>query len=65
MIEGLSYRFGKICLDHIELYDRWNPEHEQFFESNYVLLGEDAMAWFKVRECSLDSQNALTVASSR
>ena len=65
MIEGLSYRVGKICPDHIEVYDKWYPEHERFFESNYVLLREDVMAWFDVRECSVDSHNAFTVASSR
>ena len=64
-IKGLPYHVGKICPDHIEVYDHWYPEHERFFESNYVLLREDAIAWFNIRDCTLDVNNTLAVASSR
>lgn len=63
-IEGLPYHVGKICPDHIEVYDKWYPEHERFFESNYVLLREDTMAWFDVRDCKFDLHNTLAVRSS-
>jgi FkbM family methyltransferase len=63
-IEGLPYRVGKVCQDHIEVYDKWSPEHERFFEANYVLLKNDVMSWFQIRKCSLDENNALVVGRS-
>ena len=62
-IDGLPYRVGKICPDHIEVYDKWHPEHERFFEANYVLLREDAISWFSTRECNLDINNTIAVDS--
>lgn len=62
-IDGLPYRVGKICQDHIEVYDNWYPEHERFFEANYVLLKDEVVSWFDIRECSLDVNNALVVAT--
>lgn len=38
LIEGLPYRFGKICADRIEVCKEWHPELERFFEANYVLV---------------------------
>lgn len=63
-IDGFPYRVGKVCPNHIEIYDQWHPEHERFFEANYVLLRDDAVAWFDIRECSLDVNNTLAVVSS-
>ncbi len=62
--EGLPYHIGKICPNDIEVYDKWYPEHERFFEANYVLLRRDAVSWFNTTECRLDINNTLAVASS-
>ena len=43
---------------------RWYPEHERFFEANYVLIRNGAASSFRVRECTLGAGNAL-VASHR
>jgi FkbM family methyltransferase len=60
-IEGLQYKVGKICRDHIEIYPSWHFELDKFFESNYVLIRKDALCWFDVRECHFDKFNAPTV----
>lgn len=37
-IADKPYRIGKLHRDGIETYERWHPELERFFESNYVLI---------------------------
>lgn len=61
LTEGIPYHIGKICPDHIEVFDKWHPEHERFFEANYVLLREDTLHWFDVRACNIDAHNTLVV----
>jgi FkbM family methyltransferase len=61
--EGCGYRVGKVCRDCIHLYDKWHPEHERFFEANYVMLRADALAWFPISNYILDSHNALTAVA--
>ena len=63
-VEGLPYKVGKICPNHIEIYEKWYPENERFFEANYVLLRNDSIAWFDTRLCRLDVNNTLAVSSS-
>lgn len=60
-IKDLPYRLGKICPNHVEVYDKWYPEHDRFFGANYVLLREDTLSWFDMRECGLDKNNTLAV----
>jgi len=62
-IDGLKYKLGKVCNDHIEIYPNWHFELDRFFESNYVLIREDALSWFDVRVCHFDESNVLTVAA--
>jgi len=56
-IDGLPYRIGKIQSDHIELYDKWHPELERFFEANYLIVHHDAVPWFTVHETVFDRYN--------
>ena len=37
-IADKPYRLGKLYGNGIEVYDKWHPELERFFESNYVLI---------------------------
>ena len=37
-IEDKPYRLGKLYGDGIEIYEKWHPELERFFEANYVLV---------------------------
>lgn len=59
VVNGLPYRIGKVCPEHLELYDRWHPELERFFEGNYVLIKSDALEWFRTVECRLTSRFAV------
>jgi FkbM family methyltransferase len=62
-IRGLPYQVGKICQDHIETYPGWHFELDRFFESNYVLIREDALSWFNVQEYRFNNSNALTASN--
>ena len=62
-IDGLKYTLGKVCKDHIDIYPNWHFELDRFFESNYVLIREDALSWFDVRVCHFDESNVLTAAA--
>jgi len=62
-IDGLKYKLGKVCKDHIEIYPNWHFELDRFFEANYVLVRDDALSWFNVRVCHFDESNVLTVAA--
>ncbi len=37
-IADKPYRLGKLYGNGIEVYDKWHPELDRFFESNYVLI---------------------------
>jgi FkbM family methyltransferase len=37
-IQDKPYRLGKLHGNGIEVYEKWHPEVERFFEANYVLL---------------------------
>ena len=37
-IADKPYRLGKLHNNGIEIYDKWHPELERFFEANYVLI---------------------------
>lgn len=37
-IENKPYILGKIYGNGIEIYEKWHPELERFFEANYVLV---------------------------
>ncbi|WP_126455650.1 FkbM family methyltransferase [Sulfuriflexus mobilis] len=37
-IEDKPYRLGKLYGNGIEIYEKWHPELERFFEANYVLV---------------------------
>ena len=57
MLEGLPYRIGRICPQHIELFDTWHFELERFFEANYVVIHERALDWFEVKHGKFDDSN--------
>lgn len=38
LVEALPYRVGRVQATGVELYDRWHPELDRFFEANYVLV---------------------------
>lgn len=57
LIDGLPYRLGRICPDHIEIFKEWHFELEHFFEGNYVIIREPALVWFDAREGTFDVSN--------
>lgn len=57
LIEGLPYRIGRICPDHIEVFDTWHFELERFFEGNYLIIHESVLEWFDVKEGKFDGSN--------
>lgn len=57
LASGLPYSLGKITPGGVEIYPEWHPELERFFESNYVLIADQALPWFKVATAKLDRSN--------
>ncbi len=53
----LPYRVARVRRDHIEVFDEWHPELERFFEGNYVVVHEPALAWFDARHGTFDAAN--------
>jgi FkbM family methyltransferase len=37
-VEDMDYFVGKISKNGVEVFDKWHPELERFFESNYLLI---------------------------
>jgi FkbM family methyltransferase len=42
LIADKPYRLGKLVGEHLEVYERWHPELDRFFETNYVLVRLDS-----------------------
>ncbi len=57
LVGALPYRLARIRPRHIEVLDAWHPELERFFEGNYVLVREPALAWFDARFGRFDETN--------
>ena len=57
LIDGLPYRLGRVCPNHIEIFEDWHFELEHFFEDNYVIIKESALAWFDVKYGTFDASN--------
>lgn len=60
-VNGMDYALGKICRDHVELYDEWHYELEKYFETNYVLIQAEFVPWFNVIHCSMDVSNSIDI----
>lgn len=57
LIEGLPYRLARVQPRSIEVFEAWHPELEHFFQSNYVLVRQPALAWFKAHLGRFDDAN--------
>ena len=51
------YWIGKLTRRGIEIIERWHPELERFFETNYVLVHKDVLSGYTHRFLSLDASN--------
>lgn len=57
LLVGLPYHLARVCPAHIEVYEAWHPEMERYFEGNYVIVREPALAWFDARFGTFDVSN--------
>lgn len=53
------YLIGKLYGDGIETYDKWHPELERFFESNYVLIRKGSRFEMLCSPVRFDNRNVL------
>jgi FkbM family methyltransferase len=60
LIDGLSYRLGRIMPAHLEMFESWHPELERFFEANYVLVEVEALRWFDARRGRFNESNTFS-----
>lgn len=57
LMKRMPYRVGKLQPGSIEIFDEWHPELDRFFQSNYVLIADDALGWFDVKRGTFDAAN--------
>jgi FkbM family methyltransferase len=61
-IADKPYRLGKLFGNGIEMYEKWHPELERFFEANYVLVRHGGSIEKLCRPMCFDASNTLVPA---
>jgi FkbM family methyltransferase len=56
-IAGKPYSVGRVHSRGIELYAKWHPELDRFFESNYVLVANDSKHIAACQRSDFDASN--------
>lgn len=59
LLEGKPYRLGKLCPNGIEIYEKWHPELDRFFEANYVLVRNGSSVAKHCASMRFDASNVL------
>ncbi|MBD3760735.1 FkbM family methyltransferase [Rhizorhabdus sp.] len=57
LCEALPYHIARVGKASIEVFDHWHPELERFFNANYLLIREPALAWFDHHRGTFDVSN--------
>jgi FkbM family methyltransferase len=57
LLENLPYVLGKVTPTHVEIYEKWHPELERYFECNYLCLHRAALSWFSCIPIGWDDSN--------
>ncbi|NNE23909.1 MAG: FkbM family methyltransferase [Rhizobiales bacterium] len=57
LVDGLPYRVARVCPGYVEVFEQWHFELERYFEANYLIVREPALAWFDARPGSFDISN--------
>ncbi|MBE0670935.1 MAG: hypothetical protein IH588_10135, partial [Anaerolineales bacterium] len=55
--DSIPYSVGKITPNGVDIYEKWHPELEKYFEGNYVLIHSSALRLFSVRTGDFDKHN--------
>jgi FkbM family methyltransferase len=58
-ITDKPYRLGRLYGDGIEIYDKWHPELERFFEANYVLIKRGSQFEILCKSTRFDCTNVI------
>jgi FkbM family methyltransferase len=61
LVAGLPYRVGRILPYGVEFFDKWQPELDRFFESNYLLAHEGLIALLPASYGTFDKYNTFTI----
>jgi FkbM family methyltransferase len=61
LIEDKPYRLGKLTGRSVDYYDRWHPELDRFFETNYALVRQDSPLCARGRDVHFDPSNVATI----
>lgn len=61
-IEDKPYSLGKLYGNGIEVYERWHPEVERFFEANYVLVRTGSLTETLCTPTRFNASNVLVQA---
>jgi len=64
-ISNKPYYLGKIYRNGVEIYEKWHPELERFFESNYVLIRKGSEFERLCVHVQFNHRNVLMPASAK
>lgn len=53
----MPYSLGKLKRNHIEVYEKWHPELERYFEANYVLVHNESILQRHCVHVTFNKQN--------
>ncbi|MCZ7558209.1 MAG: FkbM family methyltransferase [Bacteroidia bacterium] len=56
LLEPTLYQIGKVTPKHIELYPRWHPELERYWEGNFIIIHPRALHCFRSVRGDFDGQ---------
>jgi FkbM family methyltransferase len=57
LIEGLNYSIVRVDPGIFPVFDKWHPELDRFFQSNYALVHDRARRWLPLRQGAFDASN--------
>lgn len=58
LIVGIEYTLVRVDPECFPVFDDWHPELDRFFQSNYALIHDRALAWLPLRNGDFDRTNA-------
>lgn len=57
LVDGLNYTLIRVDPHSFPVFERWYPELDRFFQSNYALVHDRVLGWLPLRRGTFDHSN--------